>query len=222
MAGLERFQERIGHCFETFALLERALTHKSVGGRNNERLEFLGDAVLGAVVSERLFALHPGADEQQLTLMRVSLVRKETLAELGRELGIGAALRLGSGELKSGGRDRDSIIADAVEAVIGAVTIDASYAHAAAVIDTLFATRLSAVDVAAGKDPKTRLQEWVQAQGLPLPDYTIVATEGTEHAKTYVVRCRVASLETTGQASSRREAEKLAATMALDSVAEHG
>lgn len=211
-------EERLGHGFEDQELLTRALTHRSAGAPNNERLEFLGDAVLGFLVAERLYRHFPTAREGELTRLRAALVKGDSLAARGRELGLGPYLRLGSGELKSGGRDRDSILADGVEALIGAAFLDGGEAAARRVVDGLFAAVVAGLEVdAMAKDPKTRLQEWLQGRGLGLPDYELVATAGNDHARTFFVRCTVPEPAATAEASarSRRRAEQRAAAAVL-------
>ena len=222
MADLEGFVRRLGHRFADPGLLEQALTHRSAGGANNERLEFLGDALLGLVVAEELYRLRPRASEGDLSRLRASLVRRETLAEIARELALGEWLRLGQGELKSGGYRRDSVLANGLEAVIGAVLLDGGHEAARSLLLQLYATRLAELPArAALKDPKTRLQEYLQAHGQPLPDYEVVAVDGEEHRRTFTVACRVdgqaAPFEGTGL--SRRKAEQQAASRALAGLA---
>ena len=205
----------LGHVFADQALLQQALTHRSAAGRNNERLEFLGDALLNLIVAEALFLRFPKADEGALTRARSQLVREARLAELGRAMNLGDRLILGQGELKSGGFRRDSILADAVEALIGAIHLDAGFdACRSAVLNALepLIEQLPP-GLKADKDAKTRLQEWLQGRQLGLPDYVLVEARGDDHDKQFEVRCRVDSfaLETTGIAGSRREAEQQAA-----------
>ncbi len=220
--SLARLEAALGHRFGDRALLEQALTHRSAARPNNERLEFLGDAVLGYVIAERLFETRNADAEDVLTLMRASLVRRETLAEIARELNLGAVIRLGSGERRSGGHKRSSILADALEAILGAVHIDAGVEAARDVIVRLFSERMAALDGNAVKDPKTRLQEWLQGENLPLPVYKIVETSGTAHEREFLVSCEVADLglEVTGRGRSRRAAEKNAASGMLERIAE--
>jgi len=211
--------ERIGHRFSDEVLLGRALTHRSVGGDNNERLEFLGDAVLSLVISEELYRRFPKAAEGQLSRLRASLVKGDTLASLARSLSLGELIELGSGELKSGGHRRASILADALEAVIGALYLDGGLPAARGWVLDLFDERLAQCDPdAVLKDPKTRLQEWLQAQGRPLPAYHVERIEGEAHAQTFVVQCEVTGLRqpTRGVAGSRRKAEQEAARQALE------
>ncbi len=211
--------KRIGYSFQDETLLEEALSHRSATGRSYERLEFLGDAVLNFVIAEILFQRFPRAGEGQLTRLRARLVRRESLAELAREVGLGEYLRLGGGELKSGGRDRESILADALEAVVAAVYRDGGLEACRDTIERLFRGRIRSVSPEdASKDPKTRLQEHLQAMQRPLPEYTVVETSGAAHRRAFTVRCRVEGLveEVVGHGSSRRRAEQDAATRALE------
>lgn len=210
---------RIGYSFQDESLLEEALSHRSASGRSYERLEFLGDAILNFVIAEILFRRFPQAGEGQLTRLRARLVRRESLAALAREVGLGSHLRLGSGELKSGGRDRESILADALEAVLAAVYRDGGLEPCRDVIERLFETRVRDVSPEdVSKDPKTRLQEHLQAAQRPLPEYTVVQTSGAAHQRAFTVRCRIEGLldEVTGHGSSRRKAEQDAASRALE------
>jgi len=197
-----------------------ALSHRSVGGDNNERLEFLGDALLGMVVAEALFARLPEAREGDLSRFRAKLVCGETLAEMAAELGIGEALHLGEGELKSGGRRRSSILADAMEAVLGAALLDAGFEAARALILRLFSQRLARLpDADSLKDAKTRLQEWLQGRGAGLPFYQLLKSEGAEHQRSFLVECHVnAQQQFLGRGSSRRKAEQSAAQQALSEL----
>ncbi|MEO7072054.1 MAG: ribonuclease III [Rhodanobacter sp.] len=199
------------------ALAELALTHRSAGRPNNERLEFLGDALLGAIVAEMLFAAHPKASEGELSRLRAQLVCGTALAVLGRELELGDKLKLGPGELKSGGYRRDSILADAVEAMIAAVYLDGGFAACRDVVHGLFATRIAALQ-RSSKDAKTRLQEYLQADGWPLPVYELTASHGEDHDKTFDVRCSIGeplAISVEASASSRRAAEQDAAEALL-------
>lgn len=219
---LDQLEKKLGYVFQDRKLLERALSHKSVGSANNERLEFLGDAALGYVVANNLFKSYPDAAEDDLTLMRANLVKKMTLAEVARGIDLGRYLQLGIGEKKGGGRDRSSILADAVEAMLGAIVIDGGVGKVATVVSKLFGDRLDSFDGTVEKDPKTRLQELVQGRRMALPRYSVIRTEGKDHARVYFVRCRVdeLDLESTASATSRREAEKLAALGVLERVKE--
>lgn len=219
---LTELQQRLGYWFQQSELLLLALTHRSRSSRvNNERLEFLGDAYLGFVVGDELYRRHAEAKENELTLLRASLVRGRTLAELGRSIGLGDFLRLGTGELKSGGFRRDSILSDAVEAIIGAVLLDGGQEPARELILHLLGDRLDrARPGAVTKDPKTRLQEYLQGRGVELPNYEVEAVRGSDHAQTFVVICSIAPLEVTaeGRGRSRRLAEQQAAAAALDTL----
>ena len=219
--ALQRLQRRLDYQFEDARLLGLALTHKSHSKAHNERLEFLGDAVLGYVIAESLYADQPQLAEDALTLLRASLVRKETLADVAMDVGLGEFLSLGSGERKSGGRQRESILADALEAIIGAVNLDGGIEAARTLVLELFAARLAqAGERGASKDPKTRLQELLQGRALALPVYEVVDTLGSQHQRTFTVSCRVADLDltSTGHGSSRRAAEKNAAEAMIEAV----
>ena len=219
--ALERLQNRLDYQFENAQLLELALTHKSHSREHNERLEFLGDAVLGYAIAESLYRDQPTLAEDALTLIRASLVRKETLAEVAQGIGLGEYLSLGSGERKSGGRQRESILADTLEAIIGAVNLDGGIDAARGLVLRLFADRLEqAGERGASKDPKTRLQELLQGRALALPIYEVVGTLGSEHQRTFTVSCRVADLDltSTGRGPSRRAAEKNAAQAMIEAV----
>ena len=210
---------RIGHVFRRPELLEQALTHRSLGRRNNERLEFVGDAVLGFVVAEALYRRFTRADEGQLSRLRAGLVKKETLAGVAREIDLGRWLRLGPGELRTGGHARDSILADAMEAIFAAVYLDAGLEAARAVILGLLGPRLEATRIDRPlKDPKTRLQEWLQSRHQPLPVYEVTAIEGRAHEQTFQVTCRLPGLDlqTQGEGRSRRHAEQRAAERMLE------
>ena len=222
-ADLDTLQAQLGYTFARTELLKLALTHKSFSKINNERLEFVGDAVLGYLVGSRLFALYPEVQEDALSLMRAKLVRGKMLAEVARGLNLSAFLRLGSGELKTGGRDRASILADALEAVIGAMHEDGGITPCAEFVDVLFADLMQGLEAEVLKDPKTRLQEYLQAQGLDLPTYEVVDISGADHQRQFTVRCDVPTmqLQATSQASSRRAAEKAAASEVLAAIAEN-
>jgi ribonuclease-3 len=209
----------LGHAFADPALLLQALTHRSAAVRNNERLEFLGDALLSVVVAEALFHRFPKADEGALTRARSQLVREPRLAELARQHRLGDRLILGQGELKSGGFRRESILADAVEAVIGAIHLDAGFEVCRARVLDLFLPLIEALPpgLKAEKDPKTRLQEWLQARQLGLPEYRLIEASGEDHDKQFEVLCRVDTfqLEARAIAGARREAEQQAAAQVL-------
>jgi ribonuclease III len=222
---LDRLQQRLGHRFVDPGLLERALSHRSLGGRSNERLEFLGDALVNFVIAGALYAAKPSAEEGALSRLRASLVREETLAQLARTLELGAVIRLGESELKSGGHRRDSILADAFEAVLGAVYLDGGFDAANTVCERLFAAMLAELpDAEALKDPKTRLQEWLQARSRPLPRYEVLAEDGPPHARRFSVSCGLADAEarTFAEAGSRRVAEQQAAAEMLQQLEERG
>lgn len=216
---IQRLQAGLGYQFRKPDLLERALTHRSANRRhNNERLEFLGDAQLSQIISCWLFNQFDTATEGQLTRMRASLVRGQTLAELARELGIGEFLLLGSGEMKSGGHRRESILADALEAIIGAILLDGGEKHCREVVEHWFAGRLESVSPATvQKDAKTRLQEWLQGRQRALPHYEVEAIHGQAPDQRFDVRCVLVDLEQEFHASgrSRRRAEQQAAATAL-------
>ncbi len=213
--------ERLRYRFSDEALLGRALTHRSASNQHNARLEFLGDAVLGFVIGEELYHRFPGAGEGELTRLRASLVRKEALAALAREIELSEFIILGEGELKSGGWRRGSILANALEAIIGAVYIDGGFASGRECILALFGPLLQQISPDnVSKDPKTELQEYLQARRLPLPAYEVVSTEGDPHQQMFTVRCSVplvsGPVEATG--SSRRKAEQAAAEKALAQI----
>lgn len=214
--------DRIGHRFADPELLERALTHRSAGPKHNERLEFLGDGVVNLLVAEALFARWPKADEGALTRARAELVREASLATIARKLELGQRLVMGPGEMKSGGHRRDSILADAVEAVVAAIYLDAGYEACRAAILPWFEEALAALPVGKPeKDAKTRLQEWLQARQRPLPLYELVAESGDEHAKIFRARCSIGepALAAEGEGSSRRNAEQAAAAALLELIA---
>lgn len=214
----EQLQQHIGYRFQNSALIERALTHRSANSKHNERLEFLGDAVLGLVVAAELFERFPKATEGQLSRLRASLVKGATLAALAKKFDLGELLALGSGELKSGGFRRDSILAGALEAVFGAVYLDGGMDAARKVILGLLREKIddTSPDLVT-KDPKTQLQEHLQGQRRSLPVYTLLETVGEAHKQTFKVSCEVEGLSklTTGKGGSRRAAEQEAASKAL-------
>lgn len=222
-ADRERLQGALGYRFTDPALLEQALTHRSMGSHNNERLEFLGDSILNHIIAEQLFRHFPEASEGDLSHMRAALVRGEVLAIMARELNLGEEVLLGPGERKSGGRRRDSILADAFEAVIGALLLDSGYDAARERVLAWFADRLAAVSPqAAEKDPKTTLQEYLQGRGLPLPEYQLVQVDGADHCQQFTVECLLdqPSLRQAGTGSSRRRAEQAAAGAVLEALNE--
>jgi ribonuclease-3 len=214
----------LGRTFGDQELLALALTHRSAGGRNNERLEFLGDALINACVAETLYRRHPGLEEGDLSRLRASLVNQETLAEVARELDLGSHLTLGPGELKSGGYRRASILADALEALVGAVFLDAGFEAAQLTTLHLLESRLAVMPSTEElKDAKTRLQEVLQARELPLPAYAVESVRGEPHKQTFRVSCSIPTLDvrTEGEAGSRRAAEQEAARHALEAIT-HG
>lgn len=212
-----QLQGQLGYAFKRAELLTQALTHRSFGSPNNERLEFLGDSVLNCAVARALFDAFPSVPEGGLSRLRANLVRQETLAEIAVQLRLGDALRLGEGELKSGGFRRPSILADALESIIGAVFLDAGFDAAQAVVRRLFEPIIRTIDPkASGKDPKTELQELLQARRLPLPEYRLVDTRGCAHDQDFIVECTLGNpkITTRGQGKSRRAAEQDAARQA--------
>ena len=214
--------QRLGYTFADADLLRQALTHRSYGTPHNERLEFVGDAVLNCVIARTLYDRFPDTAEGDLSRARASLVNKDSLAAVARRMALGDAVRLGEGELRSGGSDRASILADALEAVFGAVFIDGGFDAARAVIDRAYADILRDADpTALSKDPKTRLQEWLQGRRLAVPEYAVVATRGEAHAQVFDVECRIAALGivAAGSGPSRRAGEQEAAAEALRQVA---
>jgi len=221
VAKLDRLQAQIGHTFVDDKLLRLALTHRSRGAKNYERLEFLGDSILGFVVADWLYHNYPDLAEGKLSRIRSSLVRKETLALVARELNLSDHLILGEGELKSGGFNRDSILADTVESLIGALYIDAGFEVSHAFIHRNFKHHFKNVSAeSTHKDPKSRLQEAMQKRGLELPVYEIVETKGAHHDQEFTVECRLfeLSIMSRSTARSRRSAEQAAAAQAYDSL----
>lgn len=215
---LQRLSRVLGHEFRDARLLDQALTHRSLGASNNERLEFLGDALINFVAGAALYALRPKEEEGPLSRLRASLVREESLARIARELQLGDVLRLGESELKSGGYRRDSILADALEALLGAVYLDAGFEAARAVTLKLFAPLLENLpDPNTLKDPKTRLQEFLQGSSRPLPQYEILSESGPPHRREFNVRCALAddAITTEASSNSRRNAEQQAAEKML-------
>jgi len=208
---------KLGHVFRQPKLLERALTHRSYAAEHNERLEFLGDAILGCVIARHLYDSYPQLSEGDLSRLRSNLVREETLASLALKIDLGSHLKLGEGELRSGGARRPSILADALEALIGAVMLDADFAASEQVVLKLFVPYLEEMDVQnLGKDAKTLLQEFLQGKHMPLPNYNVIATQGEAHAQSFEVECDLPSLgiSARGSGTSRRNAEQQAAQAA--------
>jgi ribonuclease-3 len=215
---LEAFARQVSHRFHDPALLRRALTHRSHGSAHNERLEFLGDSVLNCAIALELYRRFPQLPEGELSRLRAHLVNQDTLSTVARRFGVGAILLLGEGELRSGGCERPSILADAVEAVVGAVFLDGGYDAALGVVQTMLGDALANIDPAAGKDPKTTLQEHLQARRISLPRYAVVATRGAAHRQEFEVECVIPELgiRTLGEGSNRRSAEQHAARLAYE------
>ncbi|SFN64845.1 ribonuclease III [Xenorhabdus japonica] len=213
-----RLQHKLGYTFKQYDLLLQALTHRSASSKHNERLEFLGDSILSFVIANALYHRFPRVDEGDMSRMRATLVRGNTLAELAREFELGECLRLGPGELKSGGHRRESILADSIEALIGAIFLDSDIQTIEKIILTWYETRLN--EISPGdkqKDPKTRLQEYLQGRHLPLPTYLVVQVRGEAHDQEFTIHCQVSGFEqpVRGVGSSRRKAEQAAAEQAL-------
>ena len=220
----QRLESLLGHSFADTDLFIRALTHGSAGPDDNERLEFLGDALLACIVAEHLYDVCPDAPEGTLTLLRSRVVRRESLAAVARRLGVGDALILGSGERNSGGRDRDSILASAFEALVAAIFIDSDFAACRSRVRAILGESIESASLDDGrKDAKTCLQELMHSQGRPLPEYRVVGVAGAAHRRMFTVSCRVECLaeEAIGTGSSRRRAEQDAAARVLDSLELH-
>ncbi len=224
-SGLAALQASLGHAFSDERLLQRALTHRSYSAEHNERLEFLGDSVLGLAVSHLLYTRLARQAEGDLSRVRANLVRQDTLHGIAQRLGLSSLLRLGEGEARSGGSARPSILADAVEALIGAVYLDAGFGPAQALVQRLYAEieidpRMSA----AAKDPKTELQEWLQGHKMKLPAYRVVGTLGAAHKQTFEVECEVPEfgLVERGNGGSRRAGEQAAASAMLERLKSRG
>ncbi len=211
----------IAYDFKDESLLVQALTHRSHNGANNERLEFLGDGVLNFIIAHQLYQRYPRLSEGDLSRLRAQLVKEPTLCEIALGLDLGASLRLGEGELKSAGWRRPSLLADALEAIIGAVFVDGGFAAAEALVVRLYTSLLEQVDPKSiSKDPKSLLQEYLQGSKMDLPDYVMLAIEGEAHCQTFRVECRIPKLNisTQGEASSRRAAEQQAADLAYQKL----
>jgi ribonuclease-3 len=207
-----------GHAFRDGGLLAQALTHRSAGAPHNERLEFLGDALVGLIVAEALYLRWPRADEGVMTRARAELVRESSLAQIARTLDLGPRITLGPGEMKSGGHRRDSILSDALEALVGAIYLDGGFDACRSAVLPRFEPALAGLAAGRiGKDPKTRLQEWLQGRQRPLPVYDLLSEAGDEHAKVFHVRCTLVepALSAPGEGSSRRAAEQAAAGAVL-------
>jgi len=220
-----RLETRLGHVWRNRELLAQALTHRSFGARNYERLEFLGDGVLNCVVGLMLYQRFPELPEGRLSRLRANLVNQDSLHDIALTLDLGAHLRLGEGELKSGGAQRPSILADALESLLGSALLDAGFDVAQAMVERLFSARIEAINPnQQGKDAKTRLQEWLQPRRLGLPTYTLTDTAGQAHAQTFHVECRIDALKlaTRGQGPNRKTAEQMAAEAALSALEAQG
>jgi len=220
-ADHKRLQEALQYQFKNLDLLELALTHRSCGSRNNERLEFLGDSILNHTIAENLFRRFEEASEGELSRMRAKLVKGKTLAAVARELDLGEQLKLGPGEMKSGGHRRDSILADTLEAIVGAILLDSGADAVKQCVLRWFESRLGGISPeAAAKDAKTSLQEYLQGRGLPLPDYQLAAVQGEDHCQEFTIICSLENplLQCEGIGSSRRKAEQLAAAATLEAL----
>jgi len=216
-----KLQRLIDYQFNDVSLLKQALTHKSAHRQHNERLEFLGDAVLGMIVGEHLFKAFPNSPEGKLTRMRSAIVKGDTLAEIALEKGLGEFIQLGAGELKSGGKQRYSILADVVESIIGAIYLDAGMNQCYDFIHALFGARIAKLDPDVHpKDAKTRLQEYLQSRGIELPVYEVVDIKGKDHNQTFTVSCNTVTLSDPIQAqgASRKRAEQIAAQLTLEKL----
>jgi ribonuclease-3 len=213
--------KKLGYVFRQPQLLQRALTHRSYAPEHNERMEFLGDSILGCVIAKYLYSNYPQLSEGELSRLRSNLVREETLATLAQQLDLGSHLKLGEGELKSGGFRRPSILADALEALFGAILLDSGFGEAEQAVLNLYVPYLEKVDVQTqGKDAKTLLQEYLQGKRIPLPVYTIIAMQGEAHEQSFQVECAIPSLKisTRGTGTSRRNAEQQAAQAAYQQL----
>jgi ribonuclease-3 len=218
----EALERTLGHRFSRPELLRQALTHRSYGSPHNERLEFLGDSVLNCIVAALLFERFQSLREGELSRLRANLVRQDTLAQIAQTLKLGDHIRLGEGELKSGGFRRPSILADALEAIIGSIYLDAGFDAARGVIESLYGSLLAEIDPKqSAKDAKTELQELLQARKLPLPTYELIDTRGEAHAQEFKVACAIPTLgiRASGSGTSRRNAEQAAARGAIDAMA---
>lgn len=219
--ALAQLHVDIGHTFKDQGLLQLALTHRSFSANNNERLEFLGDGVLNFIVAHQLYHRFPKLPEGDLSRLRAQLVKESSLSEIAIELHVGEALRLGEGELKSAGRRRPSILADAVEALVGAVYLDGGFAAAEAVVLKLYLNKFNTIDPKViDKDAKSQLQEYLQSKKIDLPDYNVAHIEGEAHAQSFKVECHIKKLNllTVGEGTSRRSAEQQAAQLAMEKI----
>lgn len=222
--AIAKLAERLGYEFKIPALLEQALTHRSFAANNNERLEFLGDSALNFVIAHQLYQRFSKLPEGDLSRLRAQLVKESALSEIALQLALGDALKLGEGELKSAGWRRPSILADALEAIIGAVYIDGGFSSAEALVLNLYQEKLKNIDPKViDKDPKSQLQEYLQGKKKDLPDYNVVSIEGEAHAQTFKIECVIAKLNITtlGEGTSRRIAEQQAAQFALKKILEN-
>lgn len=211
--------ESLGHVFRRPELLRQALTHRSFGADHNERLEFIGDSILNCAIALALYRRFPQLPEGELSRIRANLVNKDMLYRLARTLDLGGAIRLGEGELRSGGASRPSILADALEAMFGAIFLDGGFDAVDAAISRLYAGEIAGIDpTGLAKDPKTRLQEWLQGRKLAVPEYEVAAVRGESHLQTFDVVCRIPALDiaATGSGPSRRAAEQAAAAAAYE------
>ncbi len=218
---VSKLERKLGYDFQNAEFINLALTHRSANSHHNERLEFLGDSILSFVIADELYHRFPKVNEGDMSRMRATLVRGYTLAELAREFGLGDYLKLGPGELKSGGFRRDSILADAVEAIIGAIYLDSDIEKVRTIILSWYHSRLESIKPGVSqKDPKTRLQEFLQGRRKPLPVYTVTNIKGEAHNQQFTVECEVAGMEkpVIGTGTSRRKAEQAAAQMALEQL----
>jgi ribonuclease III len=225
VADPARLQKAIGYQFGDQSLLQLALTHCSAGSRNNERLEFLGDSIINHIVAEALYQRFPASQEGEMSRMRAFLVKGEMLAEVAREMTLGAYVVLGPGERKSGGHRRDSILADALEALAGAILLDSDVEQCRRTVLPWFESRLQSLSFAAAeKDAKTQLQEFLQGRNCPLPEYDLLSVQGDDHAQQFQVVCRISKphLVVEGSGPSRRKAEQSAASSALERLSSHG
>lgn len=217
----ERLQRQLGYKFTDQSLLTLALSHRSVGATNNERLEFLGDSILNVTIARALFDQFPTAREGQLSRLRSQMVKGDTLAEIAKEFELGPCLQLGEGEMKSGGHRRSSILADAVEAIIGAIYVEAGFEVCRECVLRWYQPRLEKLSLSnPAKDAKTRLQEYMQSKKAPLPEYNVLNVNGEAHAQTFTVECQVTLLKKpeVATATSRRAAEKQSAAKVLVSL----
>ncbi len=218
---LKILQKKINYQFSDIKLLQTALTHRSASSQHNERLEYLGDALLGSVIASQLYSQFPNADEGELSRLRAFLVKEKALFELAQQLDIGDFINLGGGELKSGGFRRASILSDTFEAIIGAVYLDSDFLTVEKFVLNIYQKNLSALSLGmAQKDPKTRLQEWLQSRNIGVPEYEVVRSSGKDHAKSYWVSCKIdyQSIQSEGYGASRRKAEQDAASKILEKI----